>query len=97
MLGSRYEGFGLPAIEALATGRPLVAYANTAIVEVVGDAGVMVADGDVVAFAHALRRVLSNEHQRDELSHAAVEQAARFSWGNCADAHAAVYLRVAGE
>ena len=97
VLPSRYEGFGLPAIEALATGRPLIAYANTAIVEVIGDAGVMVADGDVGAFGQALRDVLSNERRRDELTSAALEQAARFSWRRCAEAHAAVYLRVADE
>jgi glycosyltransferase involved in cell wall biosynthesis len=91
---SRYEGFGLPPLEAMACGIPVVAYDNTSIPEVVGDAGVLVPDGDRSALAEAVKRVLSERSLRDELAARAIERAARFTWSSSVDAHIETYLEV---
>ena len=57
---SRYEGFGLPTIEAMAVGTPLIAARVTSIPEIVGDAGILVDSDDVVGFATALREILES-------------------------------------
>jgi glycosyltransferase involved in cell wall biosynthesis len=93
---SRYEGFGLPALEAMASGTPVVAFANSSIPEVVGDGGVLVPDGDVEAFAAAVRRVVTDDHRWTELSQAAAARASTFSWDVAAAAHAEIYRAVAG-
>jgi glycosyltransferase involved in cell wall biosynthesis len=85
---SRYEGFCLPALEAMACGTPVVAFANSAIPEVVGDGGVLVPDGDVRALSEALQRVLCDPSARHELSIRGVERARAFSWERCAALHA---------
>ena len=92
---SRYEGFCLPAIEAMAAGTPVVAFANSALPEVVGDGGVLVPDGDVRAFVDAAVNVLTEEAHWKELSEAGMGRAERFSWDHCADAHAEVFRAVA--
>ena len=58
---SRYEGFCLPALEAMACGTPVVAFDNSAIGETIGAGGVLVPDGDVAAFADALALVLGDD------------------------------------
>jgi glycosyltransferase involved in cell wall biosynthesis len=88
---SRHEGFGLPALEAMACGTPVVAFANTAIPEVVGDGGRLVADGDVVAMVRAVSGVLDDELVRRSLRRRGLARAAQFSWRRSAEAHAAVY------
>ena len=77
---SRAEGFGLPILEAMACGVPVVAFDNTSVGEVLGAAGRMVTDGDVPAFAAALRSVLADDALRDELVAAGLERAAQFRW-----------------
>ncbi len=67
---SRYEGFGLPAAEAMAHGAPVVAADATALPEVVGDAGRLVAPGDVVAWGEALGEILGDPVLRQRLSEA---------------------------
>jgi len=56
---TRYEGFGLPAVEAMTLGVPLIAGRSTSLPEVVGDAGLLVDPDDVDGFAHALRQILT--------------------------------------
>lgn len=96
LVTSRYEGFGLPALEAMACSTPVVAFANSAIPEVIGDAGTLVSDGDVGAASMAVRRILDSPAHREELSARARQRAGHFSWERAATAHAEIYRRVAG-
>lgn len=95
LVPSRYEGFGLPALEAMACGAPVVAFANSALTEVVGAGGILVADGDVGAMVTAVRSLLDSDRRVDELREAAVERSGAFSWARTAALHAEVYRAVA--
>lgn len=82
---SVYEGFGLPPLEAMSVGVPVVATAVGGLPEVVGDAGLLVAVGDTDAFADALRRVTSEAALRDDLAGRGVRRAATFTWDAATD------------
>ncbi|MEO7429463.1 MAG: glycosyltransferase family 1 protein [Acidimicrobiales bacterium] len=90
---SRYEGFGLPAAEAMAYGAPLVAAASTALPEVVGDAGRLVDPDDVGGWADAIAGLLDDTGERRRLADAGRRRALRYTWGANAAALAAVYHR----
>jgi glycosyltransferase involved in cell wall biosynthesis len=90
VLPSLDEGFGLPAIEAMACGLPVIVSAGNAMEEVVGNAGVVVDPLDQVALAREIDRVLEDPELRREMSARAVQRAAEFSW----DAAAKELLRV---
>jgi glycosyltransferase involved in cell wall biosynthesis len=81
---SLYEGFGLPVLEALACGTPVVCSNVSSLPEVAGDAAVLVDPLDVEGLAAALERVLGDEELRAELIERGFEQARRFSWERCA-------------
>ena len=91
IITSRHEGFGLPALEAMACGTPVVGFANTAIPEVVGDGGELVPDGDVAAVVRAVTAVLDDDALRQSLVQRGIARAGRFSWRRSAEAHADVY------
>jgi len=94
LVTSRAEGFGLPALEAMACGTPVVAFDNTSLPEVIGDGGLLVPDGDVGAFVTAVRSVLDSERCRAEHRERGIARAATFSWERCVDQHVEVYRSV---
>jgi glycosyltransferase involved in cell wall biosynthesis len=95
LMTSRCEGFGLPALEAMACGTPVVAFANSSLPEVVGDGGVLVEDGDVHAMVSALRRLIGSADARSEIAEAGLAQAARFRWEDMVNSHAELLRSVA--
>ena len=97
-LPSRTEGFGLPALEAMARGCPVVASAAGALPEVVGGAGLLVPAGDADALAAALARLIDDEDERRRRAEAGRRRAAGFTWAACVEGHLAAYraARAAG-
>jgi glycosyltransferase involved in cell wall biosynthesis len=92
---SAYEGFGLPVLEALACGTRVVAFDNSALPEVAGDAGVLTPDGDVAAMAAAVGRVLAESAgERAKQVARGRAWAAEFTWERSARAHLDVYAAV---
>jgi glycosyltransferase involved in cell wall biosynthesis len=90
---SIYEGFGLPVLEALARGRPVIASAIPAHVELVGEAARLVPPGDVDALTSEMAALLDAPDTRAELSRAARERARRFDVATTIAGHLAVYER----
>jgi glycosyltransferase involved in cell wall biosynthesis len=77
---SLYEGFGLPPLEAMACGAPVVAADRTALPEVLGHAALLVDPQDVAELAEAILSLLNHPERRRELSEAGQRQAKRFTW-----------------
>ena len=88
------EQFCRVAVEAMASGLPVVASATGALPAVVGDAGILVPPGDPVALRGARRSLATDPAHRAELGERARVRAARFSWTSIADAHADLYREV---
>jgi glycosyltransferase involved in cell wall biosynthesis len=77
---SLYEGFGLPPLEAMAHGTPVVTSNVSSLPEVVGNAAVLVNPENVFEIMHALHRVLMDQALRDRMKQRGYQQAAKFSW-----------------
>ena len=89
---SRYEGFGLPPLEAMACGTPVVASTAGALPETLGDAALLVASDDVAALAAAIGRVLGDGALAAELRARGLARAARYTWAETARLTRAAYL-----
>jgi glycosyltransferase involved in cell wall biosynthesis len=93
-LPSLYEGFGIPLLEAMACGTPVIAADNSSLPEVVGQAGILVSARDAGALADAMRQLLAHPERRQELAQRGLARACRFSWRDAAEKLLATYRRV---
>jgi glycosyltransferase involved in cell wall biosynthesis len=93
MVPSRYEGFGLPALEAMACGAPVIAAAAGAHLEIATNAALLVSPDDPEAWLEAAARLHRDPALREQLGSAGKERAARFSWRDCAQRTLEVYRR----
>jgi glycosyltransferase involved in cell wall biosynthesis len=93
---SVYEGFGLPVLEAMACGTPVVTSNSSSLPEVAGDAALLVDPLDVEAIASGMRAVLSDHALRAELRRRGLDRARQFTWERTASDTIAVYERVLG-
>ncbi len=78
------EGFGLPPLEAMACGCPVIASDRASIPEVVGDAGILLDPEDLSVWSDTLSRLLNDPVMRETMKKKSIQQAAKFSWDNCA-------------
>ncbi|MEE8575971.1 MAG: glycosyltransferase family 1 protein [candidate division Zixibacteria bacterium] len=92
---SFYEGFGLPPLEAMCSGCPVVTSNTSSLPEVVGDAGIMVSPTDTGGWVEAMRRVLTNRELRNEMITKGLEQSKKFSWDRTAQQTLEVYRKFA--
>jgi glycosyltransferase involved in cell wall biosynthesis len=93
---SRHEGFGLPPLEAMACGTPVVTSSVSSLPEVVGDAAVLVNPENVFDIARGIREVLLDDNLRADLVRRGREQAGRFSWERTARQMLEIYQEAAG-
>jgi glycosyltransferase involved in cell wall biosynthesis len=91
---SLYEGFGLPPLEAMGCGAPVVCSNRTSLPEVVGDAAISIDPQDTQALVEAMRQVLSDHTLQADLRVRSLRQAAQFSWSKTAQETLAVYQEV---
>jgi glycosyltransferase involved in cell wall biosynthesis len=92
---STHEGFGLTALEAMASAAPVVATAVGNLPDLLGDAGALVAPGDPAALAQALDEVLTDPVRSARMRHAGLVRASEYTWANSAEMTADVYWEVA--
>lgn len=93
---SLYEGFGLPPLEAMACGTPVLTSNTSSLPEVVGKAGIMVAPEDERGLADAIIRALTDRVLLDEMRTSSLRQAQKFTWASAAHETAGVYREVLG-
>lgn len=93
-LPSLYEGFGLPVLEAMACGTPVLTSRNGALAEIAGDAALLVEPTDVEEIAAGLEKVLGDSQLRLDLSRRGLARAAQLSWERTAQETVQVYERV---
>ncbi len=97
ILPSLYEGFGLPALEALASGTPVIGGRHSSMPEVVGDAGILVDLSNQTECVQAICGLLTDSALRIRLREAGLVQAARFSWERVAETTLHTYEQTANE
>lgn len=93
VLPSSYEGFGLPVLEAMACGTPVVCSNATSLPEVAGDAALLVEPGRPEPLAEAIRRALTDTVLADDLRHRGLHRAKTFTWKRAAQETVEVYRR----
>jgi glycosyltransferase involved in cell wall biosynthesis len=91
---SFYEGFGLPVLEAMQCGVPVVTSNVTSLPEVVGDAGIMLSPHDKDALCSAMLTVYNNKQVRDDLSRRGLKRVQEFSWKRCAEEYSAIFKKI---
>jgi glycosyltransferase involved in cell wall biosynthesis len=90
---SELEGFGLPVLEGMAFGTPVIAFARGAVAEIVGSAGLLVDHGNAEAIGDAMRRMVVDKSLRSELGQLGLARVHDFSWKECAERTVEVYER----
>ncbi len=93
---SLYEGFGLPPLEAMACGCPVITSNVSSIPEIVGDAGILIDPYNYIELAKRIEEVMENASLRKELIQKGLKRAKRFSWEKCAKETYEVYEEVLG-
>jgi len=91
---SLYEGFGLPLLEAMACGCPVISSDSSSLPEVVGEAAIKVSPHDIEGLAGALEKILTDRELREDLIAKGATQAARFSWKQTAKKTLEIYKEV---
>ena len=91
---SSYEGFGMPPLEAMASGTPVITSNRSSLPEVVGNAGITVEPRDEAALTDAMDRVLQSVERRDAMRARGLAQAQRFSWESAAETCLNAYQNV---
>ncbi len=91
---SLYEGFGLPVLEAMSCGTPVIVSGSSSLPEVVGEAGVVLPPKEIEGWAEVIRRVVLDRDWRSHLSRLALERASRFSWEETARETYRAYVEV---
>lgn len=91
---SIYEGFGLPPLEAMACGTPVIASNTSSIPEVVGDAGVLISPTDKAGWVRETKKLLSDDEKLRTLSAMSLERANKFSWDRCATQTVKIYEKL---
>lgn len=94
---SRHEGFGLPPLEAMACGTPVISSDGGALPEVVGDAALVFPAGDRPELLGALLRIVADQGLREDLRQRGLQRAAQFSWDRSASLMQELLLRAAGD
>lgn len=92
---SAYEGFGLPVLEAMACGTPVITSDRSSLPEVVGDAGITVDPVDTTELAEAIARVISSEQLRADMRSDGLERAKKLNWKHTAQSTLDVYANLA--
>jgi alpha-1,3-rhamnosyl/mannosyltransferase len=93
---SIYEGFGLPPLEAMASGIPVIVSDRASLPEIVGNVGEMMNPEDPADTATRIHALLDDKARRSEMSRRGMERASKFTWAACAKATRAVYQEAIG-